>query len=91
MCDIYDNLFSELINIKLMRLKHSDRYTTYSKQVVELSEKLQEVFDRILPEDAETVKKYIDETALLADMDCKFLYISGAMDSIRLWELFRTL
>ena len=87
MNQIIDRFLSELINEYVIRLNHSPEHKSRSDRTVELSIKLQAILSRLSSEDVEIITAYIDESAALAEMDCKFLYIKGVIDCIKLITL----
>ncbi len=49
-----------------------------------LSEKRQKILENLSPEDCQVLEDYHVNTEQLADHECRYLYVQGAMDCVRL-------
>lgn len=54
------------------------------KTVVELSTRVMHVLDQLPKEEREILKDYLEKKETIADHDCRYLYIQGAKDCIKL-------
>lgn len=51
-------------------------------QVAELSRQRQDILSTLSPEDRQVLEDYLVKTNLIADHECKHLYVQGAKDCV---------
>lgn len=54
------------------------------KTVVELSTRVKHVLDQLPKEEREILTDYLEKKELIADHDCRHLYMQGARDCVKL-------
>lgn len=86
MNDIIDRFLSELINGYIIRLNKLTEYKRRSDRAIELSANVQTILSRLSAEDAENIYAYLDERMQISDIECKFIYIKGVTDCIKLLD-----
>lgn len=54
------------------------------KEAGELSEQRQRILEKLSPEEHQVLEDYFLKTSLIADHECRHLYVQGAKDCVRL-------
>lgn len=84
--EIYKVILDELkeYHLSTYRLQNHEDYKQLNLEIITLRSKLDEIISRLSEPEAEVIDKYIAKTSALADKDCTFLYVQGAVDCVKL-------
>ncbi len=84
--EIYNQIIDEIkeYHLSTYRLQNHEDYEQLNLEIINLRSKLDEIIYRFSKPEAEVIDKYIAKTSALADKDCTFLYVQGAIDCVKL-------
>lgn len=84
--EIYEMVITEMSEEALRERKAScsEKEKQLYKDASELSHKRQEVLEKLPPEDRQVLEEYLAKTNLIAEHDCRHLYVQGAKDCVEL-------
>lgn len=84
--EIFELVIREMTETALLeRRKNCDeKEMQLYKEVGDLSGKQREIFSRLAPEDRQVLEDYFVKTNLIADHECKHLYVQGAKDCVEI-------
>lgn len=84
--EIYELVIREMTEAALLKRRENCRPEEMQlyKEVSELSGKRQQILARLSSEDRQVLEDYFVKTNLIADHECKHLYVQGAKDCVGL-------
>ena len=84
--EIYEMVITEMSEDALRERKEScsEKEKQLYKEAAALSHKRQEVLEKLPPEDRQVLEDYLAKTNLIAEHDCRHLYVQGAKDCVEL-------
>ncbi|WP_270810004.1 hypothetical protein [Hungatella effluvii] len=88
---IIENAIRELTELALQKRRGMADETEQKllNSVTELSVKLQQILEQISEEEQEILTEYLEKIELIADHDCRHLYMQGAKDCIMLLKTLK--
>lgn len=70
-------------NLSQYRKSNDEGYKTLNEEILGLSSELQKIMNDLPRDKATIIDNYITKTAMVAEKDCRYLYIQGAKDCVR--------
>ena len=84
--ELYKVVLDEIKEFHLSTYREQNRedYAQLNSEIITLRKRLDEIISRLTEPEAEVIDKYITKTSALADKDCSYLYVQGAIDCVKL-------
>lgn len=81
---IFEMLIQELteqaLNIRRKECDELEKRLYY--EIGELSKQKEDILEKLTAKDCQVIRDYIMKTNLIADRECKYLYVQGAKDCV---------
>lgn len=84
--EIFEMVITEMTERALLERRKNceEEESRKYKELAELSLQRQEVLDKLSPEDQQALENYHVKNSLIADHECRHLYVQGAKDCVEL-------
>lgn len=81
---IYEMVIQELTEqaLNIRRKECDDLEKRLYYEIGELSKQKEEILEKLTAKDCQAIRDYITKTNLIADRECKHLYVQGAKDCV---------
>ncbi len=87
---MFEEFLNELLNKKISELDfESLEYKQLNKKRIMLANELKGIINSLSKKDAHIIDSYISTSILLFDVECKYLYLQGIGDGIRLLRFLK--